>query len=127
MNLRGKIFHKENKKVYRVLNIDFFNQKVDVVNGDDHITFDFKDIIFLESTRMKGDKGYIYKGDFIIAIKEQMKFKGIVKRDKDGWFYLEYKKLNLKADIENLIEQGYKIINLGNATVYFEKIKANKK
>lgn len=126
MNLRGKIFHKNNKRVYKVLNIDFFNNKVDVVDGNTHTTFEFKDIVFLESTGMKGNKGYIYKNDFIIAKDSFIKYKGIVKRAEDGGFYLECKNPNLKVGIKGLIVRNFKIINLGNYGVYFEKMKAKK-
>lgn len=127
MNLRGKIFHKNNKMVYKVLSIDFFNNKVDVVDGNTHTTFDFKDLIFLESTGMKGNKGYIYKNDFLTLVIGKNRVQGVVKRNKSGSFYLRDKKRKENLHLEVLVENASKIINLGNSTIFFDKLKNNKK
>lgn len=127
MNLRGKIFCKENKKVYKVLVIDFTNQHVLVKDNDVIEPFSFNEVNFLASTGVKAENSYIYQNDFIIAIKEKIKHKGVVKKHKDGWYYLHDKKLKSKLNLEKLVEERYKIINLGNAVVYFEKLRTNKK
>ena len=127
MNLRGKIFCKENKKVYKVLNIDFTNKHVLVKDNDVIKQLSFNDVKFLTSTGIKAENSYIYQNDFIIEKKEKNKHKGVVKKHKDGWYYLHDKKLESKLNLEKLVEEGYKIINLGNAIVYFKKLKINKK
>ncbi|MDO4690446.1 MAG: hypothetical protein Q4A58_04025 [Fusobacterium sp.] len=127
MNLRGKIFHKKNKRVYKVLNIDFFNNKIDVVDGNTHTTFDFKDTVFLESTGMKGNKGYIYKSDFLTLVIGKNRVQGVVIRDKGGHFYLRDKKRKEDLHLKVLVENASKIINLGNSTIFFDKLKSKKK
>lgn len=124
--IRGKIYHKKNRRIYRLLNIDYFNNKVDVIDENIHATFDFKDVKFLETTYLKAKNSFIYRNDYIIAKKDFIKYKGVVKRAEDGCFYLECKTLDLKVGIKGLIEQNFKIINLGNYGIYFEKMKAKK-
>lgn len=127
MNLRGKIFHKNNKRVYKALNIDFFNNNVDVLDRDINTTFDFKDLIFLESTGIKGEKGYIYKNDFIIAKNDKKVIRGVVKKLINGAYYLQNTKKGILIQLKDLEIDGYKFINLGNASLYFDKLKNKKK
>lgn len=124
--IRGKIFNTKNKRGYRVLSIDYFNNKVDVIDGDTHATFDFEDVKFLESTGIRGDKGYIYRNDFLIARKAEKIVSGIVVKHPSGSYYLKNKKKNDLILLRDLRIDGFKVINLGNAAVHFEKMKAKK-
>ena len=124
--IRGKIYNKSNKRVYRVLNIDYFNNKVDVVDGDSYTTFEFKDIRFLESTGIKGDKGYIYRNDFLVAKKDEKIITGVVVKYPCGTYFLSNKKRGTLFKIEELKLDSYQIVNLGNAAVYFAKLKSKK-
>lgn len=124
--IRGKIHNKSNKRVYRVLNIDYFNNKVDVVDGDTHTTFDFKDVKFLESTGIKGNKGYIYRNDFLIAKKNEKVITGVVIKNPSGTYFLLNKKRETLLKLESLKLDNYEIVNLGNAAVYFEKLKSKR-
>lgn len=123
--IKGKIYNKSNKRVYRVLNIDYFNNKVDVVDGDTHTTFDFKDVKFLESTGIKGDNGYIYRKDFLVAKKNEKTITGVVKY-RNGAYFLANKKTETLFRLDELKLENYKIKNLGNAMIYFAKLKSKK-
>lgn len=126
--IRGKIFHKENKRVYSVLSIDYFNSKVDVLDGDVNRTFDFKEVIFFESTGIKSNKGFIYRGDLIIAKDKKTgnKYLGIVVKNFAGMYFIKNKKENIFEELLELKLNGYNFKNCGNAIVYFEKIKSSK-
>lgn len=123
--IRGKIYSKNNKRVYRVLIIDYFNSKVDVIDGDSYATFEFKDVKFLESTGIKGDKGYIYRNDFLVAKKDEKTITGIVKY-RNGAYFLANKKTETLFRLDELKLEDYKIKNLGNAMIYFAKLKSKK-
>lgn len=124
--IRGKIFNIKNKRVYRVLSIDYFNNKVDVIDGDNYTTFEFKDVKFLESTGIKGDKGYIYRNDFLVAKRDEKIITGVVVKYPCGTYFLVNKKKETLLKLESLKLDNYQIINLGNSAVYFAKLKSKK-
>ena len=61
MKLRGKFYSIITGGVYKVLNINFQNRKIIGINKNEELTFEFKDVIWLESTGIKEDKIYIHR------------------------------------------------------------------
>ena len=116
MKLRGKIYSIVTGGVYKVLNINFESRKITGINKNEEMTFEFKDVIWLESTGIKEDKKYI------LATKdENLILCGIVKRRKDGVFVLENKKQHKSIPLIELKASGVKLINLQNHKIYFAK------
>ena len=92
MKLRGKFYSIVTGGVYKVLNINFESRKITGINKNEELTFDFNDVIWLESTEIKEGKKFIYTDDYVIAKKDKdIILSGIVKRRTDGMFVLENK------------------------------------
>ena len=126
MKLRGKFYSIITGGVYKVLNIDFESRKITGINKNEELTFDFNDVIWLESTEIKEGKKYIYTDDYLLATKdENLILCGIVKRRKDGVFVLENKKQHKSIPLIELKASGVKLINLQNHKIYFAR-KSNK-
>lgn len=122
MKLRGKFYSIITGGVYKVLNINFQNRKIIGINKNEELTFEFKDVIWLESTGIKEDKKYIYTDDYLLATKDKnLILCGIVKRRKDGVFVLENKKQHKSIPLIELKASGVKLINLQNHKIYFAK------
>ena len=122
MKLRGKIYSIVTGGVYKVLNINFESRKITGINKNEELTFEFKDVIWLESTGIKEDKKYIYTDDYLLATKDKnLILCGIVKRRKDGVFVLENKKQHKSIQLIELKASGVKLINLQNHKIYFAK------
>lgn len=122
MKLRGKIYSIVTGGVYKVLNINFESRKITGINKNEELTFEFKDVIWLESTGIKEDKKYIYTDDYLLATKDKnLILCGIVKRRKDGVFVLENKKQHKSIPLIELKASGVKLINLQNHKIYFAK------
>lgn len=122
MKLRGKIYSIVTGGVYKVLNINFESRKITGINKNEELTFEFKDVIWLESTGIKEDKKYIYTDDYLLATKDKnLNLCGIVKRRKDGVFVLENKKQHKSIPLIELKASGVKLINLQNHKIYFAK------
>lgn len=122
MILRGKIYSIVTGGVYKVLNINFESRKIIGINKNEELTFEFKDVIWLESTGIKEDKKYIYTDDYLLATKDKnLILCGIVKRRKDGVFVLENKKQHKTIPLIELKASGVKLINLQNHKIYFAK------
>lgn len=122
MKLRGKIYSIVTGGVYKVLNINFESRKITGINKNEEITFEFKDVIWLESTGMKENKKYIYTDDYLLATKDKILILcGIVKRRKDGIFVLENKNQHKSIPLIELKASGVKLINLQNHKIYFAK------
>ena len=71
MKLRGKIYSIVTGGVYKVLNINFESRKITGINKNEELTFEFKDVIWLESTGIKEDKKNIYTDDYLLATKDE--------------------------------------------------------
>ena len=109
MKLRGKFYSIVTGGVYKVLNINFESRKITGINKNEELTFEFKDVIWLESTGIKEDKKYIYTDDYLLATKdENLILCGIVKRRKDGVFVLENKKQHKSIPLIELKASGGK-------------------
>ena len=122
MILRGKIYSIVTGGVYKILNINFESRKITGINKNEELTFEFKDVIWLESTGIKEDKKYIYTDDYLLATKDKnLILCGIVKRRKDGVFVLENKKQHKSIPLIELKASGVKLINLQNHKIYFAK------
>lgn len=122
MKLRGKIYSIVTGGVYKILNINFESKKITGINKNEELTFEFKDVIWLESTGIKEDKKYIYTDDYLLATKDKnLILCGIVKRRKDGVFVLENKKQHKSIPLIELKASGVKLINLQNHKIYFAK------
>lgn len=122
MKLRGKIYSIVTGGVYKILNINFESKKITGINKNEELTFEFKDVIWLESTGIKENKKYIYTDDYLLATKdENLILCGIVKRRKDGVFVLENKKQHKSIPLIELKASGVKLINLQNHKIYFAK------
>jgi putative uncharacterized protein FNV2251 len=122
VKLRGKIYSIVTGGVYKVLNINFESRKITGINKNEELTFEFKDVIWLESTGIKEDKKYIYTDDYLLATKDKnLILCGIVKRRKDGVFVLENKKQHKSIPLIELKASGVKLINLQNHKIYFAK------
>jgi hypothetical protein len=120
--LRGKIYSIVTGGVYKILNINFESRKITGINKNEELTFEFKDVIWLESTGIKEDKKYIYTDDYLLATKDKnLILCGIVKRRKDGVFVLENKKQHKSIPLIELKASGVKLINLQNHKIYFAK------
>ena len=122
MKLRGKIYSIVTGGVYKVFNINFESRKIIGINKNEELTFEFKDVIWLESTGIKENKKYIYTDDYLLVTKdENLILCGIVKRRKDGVFVLENKKQHKSIPLIELKASGVKLINLQNHKIYFAK------
>ena len=122
MKLRGKIYSIVTGGVYKVLNINFESRKITGINKNEELTFEFKDVIWLESTGIKEDKKYIYTDDYIIAKKDNsVIMSGIVKKRADGSFALVNKNSGQVMPLLQLQYEGAKLINLQNHKIYFAR------
>ena len=122
MKLRGKFYSIVTGGVYKVLNINFENRKITGINSNEKLTFNFNDVIWLESTGIKENQKYIYTDDYLLATKDKnLILCGIVKRRKDGIFVLENKKKHKSIPLMELKASGVKLINLQNHKIYFAK------
>ena len=122
MKLRGKFYSIITGGVYKVLNINFESKKITGINKNEELTFDFNDVIWLESTEIKEGKKFIYTDDYIIAKKDNsIIMTGIVKKRADGSFALVNKN---SCQVKSLLElqfEGAKLINLQNHKIYFAR------
>ena len=122
MKLRGKIYSIVTGGVYRVLNINFESRKITGINKNDELTFNFDDVIWLESTEIKEGKKFIYTDDYVIAKKDNsIIMTGVVKKRADGSFALVNKN---SCQVKSLLElqfEGAKLVNLQNHKIYFAR------
>ncbi|KXA18652.1 hypothetical protein [Fusobacterium nucleatum] len=122
MKLRGKFYSILTGGVYRVLNINFQNRKITGINSNEELTFDFNDVVWLESTEIKEGKKFIYTDDYIIAKKDNsVVMTGIVKKRADGSFALVNKNSGQVMPLLQLQYEGAKLINLQNHKIYFAR------
>ena len=122
MKLRGKFYSIVTGGVYRVLNINFESRKITGINKNDELTFNFDDVIWLESTEIKEGKKFIYTDDYVIAKKDNtIIMTGVVKKRADGTFALVNKN---SCQVKSLLElqfEGAKLVNLQNHKIYFAR------
>lgn len=122
MKLRGKFYSIITGGVYKVLNINFQNRKIIGINKNEELTFDFNDVIWLESTEIKEGKKFIYTDDYVIAKKDNtIIMTGVVKKRADGTFALVNKKSGQVISLLQLQFEGAKLINLQNHKIYFAR------
>ncbi|EUB31008.1 hypothetical protein [Fusobacterium sp. OBRC1] len=122
MKLRGKFYSILTGGVYKVLNINFQNRKITGINSNEELTFDFNDVVWLESTEIKEGKKFIYTDDYIIAKKDNsVVMTGIVKKRADGSFALVNKNSGQVMPLLQLQYEGAKLINLQNHKIYFAR------
>ena len=122
MKLRGKFYSILTGGVYRVLNINFQNRKITGINSNEELTFDFNDVVWLESTEIKEGKKFIYTDDYVIAKKDNtIIMTGVVKKRADGTFALVNKKSGQVMSLLQLQFEGAKLINLQNHKIYFAR------
>ena len=122
MKLRGKFYSILTGGVYKVLNINFQNRKITGINSNEELTFDFNDVVWLESTEIKEGKKFIYTDDYIIAKKDNsVIMSGIVKKRADGSFALVNKNSGQVMTLLQLQYEGAKLINLQNHKIYFAR------
>ena len=122
MKLRGKIYSIVTGGVYKVLNINFESRKITGINKNEELTFDFNDVIWLESTEIKEGKKFIYTDDYVIAKKDNtIIMTGVVKKRADGTFALVNKKSGQVISLLQLQFEGAKLINLQNHKIYFAR------
>jgi len=122
MKLRGKFYSILTGGVYRVLNINFQNRKITGINSNEELSFNFNDVIWLESTEIKEGKKFIYTDDYVIAKKDNtIIMTGVVKKRADGTFALVNKKSGQVMSLLQLQFEGAKLINLQNHKIYFAR------
>ena len=122
MKLRGKFYSIITGGVYKVLNINFESRKITGISKNEELTFDFNDVIWLESTEIKEGKKFIYTDDYVIAKKDNtIIMTGVVKKRADGTFALVNKKSGQVISLLQLQFEGAKLINLQNHKIYFAK------
>lgn len=122
MKLRGKFYSIITGGVYKVLNINFESRKITGINKNEELTFDFNDVIWLESTEIKEGKKIIYTDDYVIAKKDNtIIMTGVVKKRADGTFALVNKKSGQVISLLQLQFEGAKLINLQNHKIYFAR------
>ena len=122
MKLRGKFYSIITGGVYKVLNINFESRKITGINKNEELTFDFNDVIWLESTEIKEGKKFIYTDDYVIAKKDNtIIMTGVVKKRADGTFALFNKKSGQVISLLQLQFEGAKLINLQNHKIYFAR------
>lgn len=117
--LKGKIFNKEKQEIYRALKVDFEEKSIVCKKKNEIFKFSFSEIIWLECTYYISENGYIYDKDFVIAQKEEEFITGIVKKKNGRWFLINKIKGN-NVSLKNLKAEGYKFINLKNASLYLK-------
>ena len=122
MKLHGKFYSIITGGVYKVLNINFESRKITGINKNEELTFDFNDVIWLESTEIKEGKKFIYTDDYVIAKKDNtIIMTGVVKKRADGTFALVNKKSGQVISLLQLQFEGAKLINLQNHKIYFAR------
>ena len=122
MKLRGKFYSIITGGVYKVLNINFESRKITGINKNEELTFDFNDVIWLESTEIKEGKKFIYTDDYVIAKKDNtIIMTGVVKKRADGTSALVNKKSGQVISLLQLQFEGAKLINLQNHKIYFAR------
>ncbi|WP_338964081.1 hypothetical protein [Fusobacterium nucleatum] len=122
MKLHGKFYSIITGGVYKVLNINFENKEITGISSNKESTFNFKDVIWLESTGIRENEKYIYVDDYLLAIKDKkLILCGIAKRRNDGIFVLENKKQRKSIPLVELKASGVNLINLQNHKIFFAK------
>jgi len=123
MKLHGKFYSISTGGVYKALNVDFKETKIIGENkrtGEQE--FDFKDVIWLESTGIKVNKNFIYTDDYVLAIKnDEVIACGVVKKRADGSYAIVNKNRGTVHPLLELQFDGVKLINLQNHKIYFAK------
>ena len=115
MKLHGKFYSIITGGVYKVLNINFENKEITGISSNKESTFNFKDVIWLESTGIRENEKYIYADDYLLAMKDKkLILCGIAKRRNDGIFVLENKKQHKSIPLVELKASGVNLINLQN-------------
>ena len=123
MKLLGKFYSITTGGVYKALNVDFKERKIKGTNkqaGEQE--FDFKDVIWLESTDIKINKNYIYTDDYVLAVKDHNVIAcGVVKKRADGSYAIVNKNQGTVIPLLQLQIDDVKLINLQNHKIYFAK------
>lgn len=123
MKLLGKFYSITTGGVYKALNVDFKERKIKGTNkqaGEQE--FNFKDVIWLESTGIKINKNYIYTDDYVLAVKDHNVIAcGVVKKRADGSYAIVNKNQGTVNPLLELQFDGAKLINLQNHKIYFAK------
>lgn len=127
--LRIKAYHKAEKRMYKVASMNWQSQQITVFDKEKGLkSFCFSEVSVLERTPytfLENDKYKpIYKGDFLIAtIGEERRISGVVKRQKCGLWVLENNKTKLEIPLDFLFKEEWKIKNLNNSLIYFQRKK----
>ena len=123
MKLHGKFYSITTGGVYKALNVDFKERKIKGTNkqaGEQE--FDFKDVIWLESTGIKINKNCIYTDDYVLAVKDHNVIAcGVVKKRADGSYAIVNKNQGTIVPLLQLQIDDVKLINLQNHKIYFAK------
>ncbi|ATV63198.1 hypothetical protein [Fusobacterium pseudoperiodonticum] len=123
MKLYGKFYSITTGGVYKALNVDFKERKIKGTNkqaGEQE--FDFKDVIWLESTGIKINKNCIYTDDYVLAVKDHNVIAcGVVKKRADGSYAIVNKNQGTIVPLLQLQIDDVKLINLQNHKIYFAK------
>ncbi|WP_060793248.1 hypothetical protein [Fusobacterium equinum] len=127
--LRIKAYHKTEKRMYKVAIMNWESQQITVFDKEKELkNFHFCEVSILERspyTVLENDKyRAIFKGDFLIAtLGEERRVSGVVKRQKCGLWILENKKTKLEIPLSFLFKEEWKIKNLNNSLIYFQRKK----
>ena len=125
--LRIKAYHKTEKRMYKVAIMNWESQQITVFDKEKELkNFHFCEVSILERspyTVLENDKyRAIFKGDFLIAtLGEERRVSGVVKRQKCGLWILENKKTKLEIPLSFLFKENWKIKNLNNSLIYFQR------
>lgn len=125
--LRIKAYHKAEKRMYKVVSMNWESQQITVFDREKGLKcFHFSEVSVLERspyTFLENDKyRAIFKGDFLIAtLGEGRRISGVVKRQKCGLWILENKKTKLEIPLSFLFKEEWKIKNLNNSLIYFQR------
>lgn len=127
--LRIKAYHNTEKRMYKVASMNWESQQITVFDKEKGLkNFQFSEVSILERspyTVLENDKyRAIFKGDFLIAtLGEERRVSGVVKRQKCGLWILENKKTKLEIPLSFLFKEEWKIKNLNNSLIYFQRKK----
>lgn len=125
--LRIKAYHNTEKRMYKVASMNWESQQITVFDKEKGLkNFQFSEVSILERspyTVLENDKyRAIFKGDFLIAtLGEERRVSGVVKRQKCGLWILENKKTKLEIPLSFLFKEEWKIKNLNNSLIYFQR------
>lgn len=125
--LRIKAYHNTEKRMYKVASMNWESQQITVFDKEKGLkNFQFSEVSILERspyTVLENDKyRAIFKGDFLIAtLGEERRVSGVVKRQKCGLWILENKKTKLEIPLSFLFKENWKIKNLNNSLIYFQR------